>query len=272
MALMMRDLFSVYDHAYEHWRDPRADDWPLMGSGLYLVGLLATYFYCVLDLGPKLMEKRKPFNLDKVLLAYNAIQVVYCSTLLYFATRYIAPYYNFRCEPCDYSDSFRGVLSAKLTWWYFLSKVIDLLDTVFFVMRKKNNQITFLHVYHHGGMVLLTWIGARFIPGGSSLTLGYLNCIVHVVMYSYYFLSVWDKDYGRNVWLKKQVTRLQMIQFGLITVAYVILLLTEDCGFPKIVTTFLIPQNLFMFYLFADFYYNTYVKPGNSVKKEKKED
>jgi len=37
---------------------------------------------------------------------------------------------------------------------------------VFFILRKKNGQITFLHVYHHGSMVLLWWVGVKFIPGG----------------------------------------------------------------------------------------------------------
>ncbi|CAG2064399.1 unnamed protein product [Timema podura] len=42
-------------------------------------------------------------------------------------------------------------------------KVLDLLDTVFFVLRKKNNQITFLHVYHHAAMVFGTWIAVKFL-------------------------------------------------------------------------------------------------------------
>ena len=27
-------------------------------------------------------------------------------------------------------------------WWYFFSKFVDLLDTVFFIMRKKFNQVS----------------------------------------------------------------------------------------------------------------------------------
>ena len=38
----------------------------------------------------------------------------------------------------------------KTCWLFFFTKFIDLLDTVFFIMRKKNNQLTFLHVMHHG--------------------------------------------------------------------------------------------------------------------------
>jgi len=28
------------------------------------------------------------------------------------------------------------------TWYYFISKVLDLIDTVFFVLRKKQNQVS----------------------------------------------------------------------------------------------------------------------------------
>ena len=56
---------------------------------------------------------------------------------------------------------------ASVIWWYYFSKIIELLDTVFFILRKKNNQITFLHVYHHSTMVPLWWIGVKWYAGGS---------------------------------------------------------------------------------------------------------
>lgn len=37
------------------------------------------------------------------------------------------------------------------------------------MLRKKNNQITFLHVYHHASMPLWYWLGAKFVPGGESM-------------------------------------------------------------------------------------------------------
>lgn len=41
---------------------------------------------------------------------------------------------------------------------FFMLKVVDLMDTVFFILRKKNNQVTFLHIYHHAGMVTLGFL------------------------------------------------------------------------------------------------------------------
>ena len=37
---------------------------------------------------------------------------------------------------------------------------------IFFLLRKKNNQVSFLHVYHHITMVCLWWIGIKWVPSG----------------------------------------------------------------------------------------------------------
>ena len=39
---------------------------------------------------------------------------------------------------------------------------------VFFILRKKFGQVTFLHVYHHSTMAVISWIGFKFVPGGQS--------------------------------------------------------------------------------------------------------
>jgi len=40
-----------------------------------------------------------------------------------------------------------------------------LLWQIFFVLRKKNDQISTLHVIHHGVMPMSVWIVAKFTPG-----------------------------------------------------------------------------------------------------------
>lgn len=39
---------------------------------------------------------------------------------------------------------------AAVCWIFYMSKFIELFDTLFFILRKKFNQVTFLHVFHHG--------------------------------------------------------------------------------------------------------------------------
>lgn len=61
---------------------------------------------------------------------------------------------------------FSSLQIAAALWWYYVSKGIEYLDTVFFILRKKFNQISFLHVYHHFTMFTLWWIGIKWVAGG----------------------------------------------------------------------------------------------------------
>jgi elongation of very long chain fatty acids protein 4 len=36
---------------------------------------------------------------------------------------------------------------------------------VVFVLRKKDRQVSFLHVYHHASQVLYTWAYLKYLPG-----------------------------------------------------------------------------------------------------------
>lgn len=65
----------------------------------------------------------------------------------------------------DYEDTYPKRQLVYITYFYYTLKIFDLLDTVFFVMRKKYNQITFLHTYHHAGMVFGTYITSKFLAG-----------------------------------------------------------------------------------------------------------
>ena len=66
----------------------------------------------------------------------------------------------------DYSNDKDALRVLSVGWWYFFSKFIDLLDTVFFIMRKKFNQVSALHVIHHSTLPWLSWWGPRFVGGG----------------------------------------------------------------------------------------------------------
>lgn len=59
--------------------DFSAEEWPLMKSPIYPILILVSYWYFVFKLGPKLMKNRAPFDISKVLIAYNAYQVIVSS-------------------------------------------------------------------------------------------------------------------------------------------------------------------------------------------------
>lgn len=240
---------------------------PLMANPFPMIGIVAVYLLFVFKLGPEFMKNRKPFKLNGLIQVYNIIQVLYCFHLVQQSIQYCyLRGYSLLCEPVDFSDTIDGVRIARGVYLYWLIKVIDLLDTVFFILRKKQNQVTFLHVYHHAGMVALCWHGAKYFPGGHSVFMGTINSFVHVVMYSYYFLTSWNAEYKKNIWWKKYITQLQLIQFFLIICHFGVLLFQSNCDFPKFSAALMIPQNLFMLILFGDFYRKAYMKKKVTLK------
>lgn len=63
-------------------------------------------------------------------------------------------------------DSLKSVFQmARGCWWYYFSKFTEFFDTFFFVMRKRYDQVSTLHVIHHGIMPVSVWWGVKFTPG-----------------------------------------------------------------------------------------------------------
>lgn len=113
---------------------------------------------------------------------------------------------------------------------------------------------------------MLSWGAVKYLPGGHSVFMGFLNSFVHVVMYGYYFITSYWPQYKGNVWWKKHITQLQIVQFFLIALHFSFLIFQPNCPYPKFTAGVLVPQNFFMFLLFGDFYLKEYVKK-KPVKK-----
>ena len=124
--------------------------------------------------------------------------------------------YSYTCQPMDYSDDPDEVAVAYTTWWYFFAKFTEFLDTVFFVLRKKNDQITALHVIHHSVMPAFSWYGVKFTPGGHCTLFILINSFIHVVMYTYYLLAAMGPKYQKYLWWKKHLTAMQLVQFTVV--------------------------------------------------------
>jgi hypothetical protein len=91
-------------------------------------------------------------------------------------------------------------------------KIFDLSETIVFILRKKYQQISVLHVYHHISTVLYVWIILRYLTHGFAMYILQINAIVHVIMYSYYFLSTYGPEMQRRVSpFKKWITAIQMV-------------------------------------------------------------
>ncbi|XP_045502341.1 elongation of very long chain fatty acids protein AAEL008004-like [Colias croceus] len=267
MALIIKGSIKLYHYLNEDIADERTRDWFLIGSPWPALALIIFYLFTVLKWLPNYMKDRPAYDLRNVIAIYNAFQIAFCAYVVYYSLRLgWLTNYSLVCHPVD--DGPHSIDYAwKVCYGYFIIKVIDLLDTVFFVLRKKQNQVSFLHVYHHFGMVAVAWGMVKWVPGGHMTMLVPINSFVHIVMYLYYLLTTCNESYKKSVWWKKHVTQLQIVQFTILLIHFIVLAVAPDCPFPRPPAYILIPQNLFMVILFSDFYYRTYIKP-NKVKKE----
>lgn len=226
-----------------------------------------TYIYIVKVLGPKLMENRKPFQLTNVLIVYNLLQVIFSAWLFYEIgmSGWLTGEYSLKCQPVDYSERPQVLRMVHASWWYYFSKFTEFMDTIFFVLRKKNNHVSTLHVIHHGCMPMSVWFGVKFTPGGHSTFFGLLNTFVHIVMYTYYLLAALGPRIQPYLWWKKYLTAFQMIQFIAIMV-HAFQLLFIDCDYPKAFVWWIGMHAVMFFFLFNKFYQQNYQQKRTARK------
>uniref|UniRef100_A0A8C5MN51 Elongation of very long chain fatty acids protein n=1 Tax=Leptobrachium leishanense TaxID=445787 RepID=A0A8C5MN51_9ANUR len=255
----MQALWSTY---------PRVEDWPLMSSPILQTVVIGAYIYFVTSFGPRFMENRKPYELKEIMALYNFFMVAFSFYMCYeFLMSGWATDYSFRCDVVDYKSP-QGLRMAWTCWLFYFSKFIELLDTVFFVLRKKNSQITFLHVFHHSIMPWTWWFGVKFAAGGLGTFHALVNCMVHVIMYTYYGLSAMGPVYQKYLWWKKYMTSIQLTQFVMVTLHISQFFLVDDCPYTYPIFLYIIWLYGFIFLvLFLNFWFHAYTK-GHRLPKQ----
>lgn len=79
-------------------------------------------------------------------------------------------------------------------------------------------------------------------------------------MYSYYGLAALGPALRPNLWWKKYVTQIQIVQFFALMVHGSIPFF-NDCGFPIVMACFMVFEAALFTGLFSDFYYRNYILP-----------
>ncbi|CAH2075390.1 unnamed protein product, partial [Iphiclides podalirius] len=260
MALILQYINDMHVFMDKHG-DPRTNPWFLMSSPFPTLLICLSYVFLVKVLGPRFMENRKPYELKNVLIAYNFLQVIFSAWLFYESLMGgWLKHYSLRCQPVDYSDNPVATRMVHACWWYYFSKFTEFFDTIFFVLRKKFDHVSTLHVIHHGVMPMSVWFGVKFTPGGHSTFFGLLNTFVHIIMYTYYMLAAMGPQMRRFLWWKRYLTTLQMVQFiGIMVHAFQLLFI--DCDYPRAFVWWIGMHAVMFFFLFKDFYNQSYSKP-----------
>ncbi|KAH9374248.1 hypothetical protein HPB48_005568 [Haemaphysalis longicornis] len=240
--------------------DPRTKELLFVGNPTLVLSLIAGYLYVVKVWGPRWMEGRKAYDLKHVIMAYNASMVLLNSFFLWKFLRhsYLGGGYSWICQGIDVHDP-NSLPIINFGWWYFVVRVLDFADTLFFLLRKKYSHISFLHVVHHSLVVWNGWLFLTFGPDGQGILGVCINSFIHVVMYTYYFLSAFGPSVQKYLWWKRYITRMQILQFA-VFIVYVSVPLFKDCGYPRFLVYLAISQCFFFMVLFINFYLSTYVR------------
>lgn len=264
----MRSLDASLDYySNDFWLehgDERSSRLPFMAAGPWkLVYATLIYLYVIKFLLPNLMAKRqRPFELKWLIRLYNLSMVLSNIYAFYHGARLLNfGIKTFGCEIIDHTDYRPGSLELlHYGYLFLLSRLIEWLDTIFFVLRKKQNQVTKLHVFHHSFVPALCWVYLKFHPGYTVAFFPFINTFVHTIMYMYYFLATFGPSVQPYLWWKKYLTSLQIAQFVLILIqlATIPLSTNEKCQYPRGFLYVAFSGAILFLWLFYTYYLDTY--------------
>ncbi|XP_059476953.1 elongation of very long chain fatty acids protein AAEL008004-like [Neocloeon triangulifer] len=265
---MLETISSLYENAISS-ADKRVSDWALMSGPGLLLSILAVYYLLVRVIGPSFMEKRQAMQLKGVITMYNSIQVLACALLVQQTVKYIknTNVTIIGCASVDFSDNPNAVQLARMCWWYLILKLLDLVETLFFILRKKHNQVSNLHLYHHISTPIFSWIMVKFVAGGTPSIYIALNSAIHVLMYLYYLFTGIGMSKKLAPW-KKYLTIIQMVQFCALII-HASQFVLSDCHMPTPLAIVFIPNVAIVYFMFANFYKKAYGKATNDINSFK---
>ena len=181
-----REAFASVDHP---WYPCEAiHSW--IREWLWVCIPIAALYLALIFGGQQWMRDRPAADLRRPLIAWNWLCAIFsligAARVLPHAVYRLAtvPTLEYICQPGEYDYG----TGAVILWMSFftVSKVAELLDTMFIVARKK--PLILLHWYHHVTVLLFTFHAFAY-EQAPSIFYAAMNLSVHGVMYSYYAFS-----------------------------------------------------------------------------------
>jgi len=192
----------MWEEIYPDWREACV----FMAEHVEIPVAFCVAYIVVIFGGRILMKHREPFDLTGLLGYWNVLLALFSMTGAYYVVPPIVLNVMEKGVTADMCD----LTSEHANPWVFyfcLSKIPELLDTVFIVLRKK--PLIFLHYYHHVATLLYCWDAWSVQVQNGGWFAG-MNLIVHSVMYSYYAACAFGARFNNTVRLS--ITSLQILQ------------------------------------------------------------
>ncbi|XP_033738687.1 elongation of very long chain fatty acids protein 6-like [Pecten maximus] len=239
------------DYMHRHWQD----------SFIY-----STVYVLVVFCGKKWMENRPRYDLRPYLATWSAILGIFS---IFGAIRTVPELItSVRDYGMEYSLCVPSYFEGVTGFWCFMfavSKVYELGDTIFIVLRKQ--QLIFLHWYHHITVLIYVWYMYPANLGFGRWFMG-MNYAVHSIMYTYYALRAMKFQVPKFISIVITLLQLSQMITGF-TVTYLTYQLNQR-GIKCSQTEQPIKYGMIMygtyFILFAHFFYTNYILEKPKVR------
>jgi len=247
--------------AVHHWFQ---DNW------WYSIAIAAVYVVLVFG-GQAYMKNHERYTLQKPLIVWNlllagfsifgCIRVWQVCFELYWR-------HGVKGTICK-TEYFSSPVSNFWSMVFILSKLPELVDTAFIVLRKQ--KLIFLHWYHHITVMIYSWYSFRDRLAGVQWYVG-MNFFVHALMYSYYACRALKIRIPRPIAMT--ITALQLSQmFVGVWVQFYIYSVRKDENCPTHYYNLRAASIMYGSYylLFAQFFIKAYIFPSKPAAKAKVE-
>jgi len=247
--------------------DPRTKEFPLMNPFHVLLLTLAYLFMVTFGL---VLMKYIPFN--KLLPLVKPFQFIYNLVLVALSfwiaaeayyQAFVVNGFGFVGNPISTDPKHIGI--ARIMWVFYFSKLIEMADTLFMILRGSSRQISFLHVYHHATLFPIWWVAIYYSPGGDAIYSVIINSFIHTVMYSYYTAASVGISFGV---LKHLLTITQMLQFCWLMFHSAVYLILDRQETPRILVWLMLIYSWSLLILFLLFFSNDLRETSKRNKKE----
>lgn len=215
------------------------------------------------------MKNREKYRLNRALIAWNLVLSLFS---LFGAVRSWPHFiYTLKTGGIEYSvcvRDFDSGVSGCWSWFFILSKVPELVDTLFIVFRKQ--KLIFLHWYHHATVLVYCWYATSDIASSGRWFM-VMNYTIHSVMYGYYAFKALRFNIPK--WINIMITTGQISQMiiGIFvnTLAYRRKNRGEHCDvtYENIYWSFFMYFTYFL--LFFHFFIKTYLSRGSKKAQSK---
>lgn len=187
----VKKAFFYQDWEMDYDPEPRLN-WMKQNNYVIPVVALLAYVLFVFWIGPMWIKSRgKPFGseLNGPLAVWN----LGLSLFSFWGASRTVPHLLWRISNESFEDTvctsphlaFGGGTAGLATQMFILSKIPELIDTVFLVVKGK--PVIFLHWYHHITVLAYCW-NSYVTESGAGLYFVSMNYCVHAMMYFYFFL------------------------------------------------------------------------------------